>query len=115
MISFNDFEKLDLRIGKVLDAESVEGSDKLIRIELDLGSVDNEQEGPKWRQVVSGIGDVYDPKDLIGKYVVLVANLKPRMLMGFESQGMILAASDEKGKLSLLTTMEDVEPGAEVS
>ncbi len=115
MISFNDFEKLELRIGKVLDAERVEGSDKLIRIELDLGSADADRNNSEWRQVVAGIGDVYDPIDLIGKHVVVVANLEPRMLMGFESQGMILAATDDKENLSLLTTMEDVEPGAEVS
>ena len=115
MISFKDFEKLELRIGKVLDAERVEGSDKLLRIELDMGSVDAEQNGSEWRQIVSGIGNVYDPKDLVGKHLVVVANLEPRMLMGFESQGMILAASDDKENLSLLTTMEDVEPGAEVT
>src|SRR3989344_2155843 len=98
-ISFQDFQKLDLRIGKIELAEKVKGADKLLRIEVDLGS--------EKRQLVAGIANHYDPEDLIGKQVIVIANLEPRTLKGIESNGMILAASAEDG-LVLLTTDKEI-------
>lgn len=87
LITIDDFAKLDLRVVKVLEAEKVEGSDKLLKLRVELGS--------ETRQVVSGIAGYYSPESLVGKQVILVANLKPVKLRGIESQGMILAASND--------------------
>ena len=87
LVTIEDFAKLDLRVAKVLEAEKVEGSDKLLKLKLEMGG--------GIRQVVSGIAKYYSPDSLIGKSVILVANLKPVKLKGIESQGMILAASNE--------------------
>jgi methionine--tRNA ligase beta chain len=86
MISFAEFQKLDLRVAKVIHAEKVDMSDKLLRLELDLGD--------EKRQILSGIYEWYKPKDLIGKQVVIIANLEPRQIMGLESQGMLLCAGE---------------------
>lgn len=88
LISIEDFAKIDLRVAKVLEAEKVEGADKLLKLKLEMGN--------EIRQVVSGIAKHYTPEELVGKFVILVANLKPVKLKGIESQGMILAASDDK-------------------
>lgn len=87
-ITFDEFEKIDLRLAKVLAAEAVKGSKKLLKLQVKLGSEE--------RQIVSGIAKFYKPEDLVGKTVVIVANLKPARLMGETSQGMILSASDEE-------------------
>jgi methionyl-tRNA synthetase len=87
LITIDDFAKLDLRVVKVLEAEKVEGSDKLLKLRVEMGS--------ETRQVVSGIAKHYTPESMVGKYVILVANLKPVKLKGIESQGMILAASND--------------------
>jgi methionyl-tRNA synthetase len=105
-ITIDDFKKIDLRIARVLEAEKVPKSDKLLRIQIELG---NER-----RQVVAGIAQHYKPEDLIGKQIVLVANLQPAKLMGQESKGMILAASDETGKLSIIGVESEVQNGATV-
>jgi len=105
MISFEDFKKIELKIGKILKAEKIEGSDKLLLLEVDLG---NEK-----RQIVAGIGKKYESSSLVGKNVVVVANLEPKKLMGYESQGMILAA-DRGGEPVLLVPEEEVEPGSSV-
>jgi len=89
MITIDDFARVDLRVVKVIEAEKVEGSDKLLKLKVEMGD--------ETRQVVSGISKHYNPQDLIGKSVVLVANLKPVKLRGIESQGMILAAGDDTG------------------
>lgn len=89
MISFEDFAQLELKTGTILEAQEVEGSQKLIRCMVDLG-----EEKP--RQIMAGVKQWYKPENLIGKQVVIVANLQPRMMMGLESQGMMLAAGDEK-------------------
>lgn len=102
MISFEDFKKAELRIAKVITAERVEGSDKLLRLTVSLG----EEE----RQIVAGIGKAYAPEALISKEIVIVTNLEPRKLMGLESQGMLLAASDD-GVPVLLVPDKDVRPG----
>jgi methionyl-tRNA synthetase len=102
----DDFTKLDLRIAKVTAAERVEKTDKLLKMTLDVGG--------KPRQVVSGIAEHYSPEDMIGRNVILVANLKPVKLRGILSEGMILAASDDSGKLVLATVSEDIAGGARV-
>lgn len=113
-ISFDDFKKVELKTAKILEANRVEGSEKLIQLLLDDGSKKEESDLPVSRQIVAGIGTKYEPEALIGKTIVIVANLEPRNLMGLESQGMLLAASnDEQGPI-LLTTMEEIEPGSEI-
>ena len=105
-ITIEDFAKLDLRVAKVLEAEKIEGSDKLLKLKLELGS--------ETRQVVSGIAKHYAPESLIGKSVILVANLKPVKLKGVESQGMILAASNDSG-LVIATLDGAIESGSKVT
>jgi len=104
-ISIEDFDKVELKIGKIMAAERVEKSDKLIKLKVDIGEE---------RQVVAGIGKAYDPEYLVGKEIVVVANLKPAKLMGVESRGMLLAASDENGKPSILILDREVKPGTRV-
>ncbi len=105
-ITIDDFAKIDLRVAKVLEAEKIEGTDKLIKFKLKLGD--------EVRQVVSGIAKYYKPDELKGMDVILVANLKPVKLKGVESQGMILTASGKKD-LVLLTTDKDTDSGNKVS
>lgn len=105
-ITIEDFEKLDLRAAKVLSCEKVKGSDKLLKLSLDVGG--------STRQVVSGIAKYYKPEEMVGKTVVLVANLKPVKLRGEDSFGMILAGSDGK-KLSLVTLDSDIPTGSRIS
>lgn len=102
MITIDDFKKVDLRVGKILEAERVEGSDKLIKLQVDLGE--------EKRQILAGIGTIYEPAILVGKEVIIVANLEPRKMMGLESNGMLLAASDELGPVILMPESE-VKPG----
>jgi methionine--tRNA ligase beta chain len=105
-ISFEDFKKLDIRIGKIISAERVEGSDKLLKLEVDFG---DPPAGGK-RQILAGIGKIYAPEALIGKECPFAYNLAPRALMGLESQGMILCPSDENGPV-LLHPDREVLPG----
>jgi len=102
-ISIDDFAKVELRVGQVKAAEKVKGADKLLRLEVDLGT--------EVRQVVAGIAESYAPELLIGRKVVIVANLAPRKLRGLESNGMIVAASPEGGKAVLAGFLEDVPVG----
>ncbi len=104
-ITIDDFAKIDLRVAKVLECENVEGSDKLLKLQLEVGT--------EKRQVVSGISKYYAPEDLIGKYVVLVANLKPVKLRGVESNGMILAAADDE-RLAVVTPLSEIPSGTQV-
>jgi methionyl-tRNA synthetase len=106
-ISIEEFARMKLVVGKVLLAEPVPNSKKLVRLEVDLGE-------SKPRQIVAGIGAVYQPQDLVGKSIVVVANLKPAKLMGVESQGMLLAATLPDGSPVLLTVEKDVPPGSGV-
>jgi methionyl-tRNA synthetase len=103
-ITIDDFAKIDLRVGTVKVAERVPKSDKLLRLEIDIGT--------EVRQVVAGIAEAYAPEPLIGRKVVIVANLAPRKLRGLESNGMIVAASLEGGKPVLAGFLEEVPPGA---
>ena len=102
-ITIEDFAKVELRVGQVKVAEKVKGADKLLRLEVDLGT--------EMRQVVAGIAEAYAPETLIGRKVVIVANLAPRKLRGLESNGMIVAASPEGGKPILASFLEDVPVG----
>ena len=106
-ITIDDFAKVQFKTAEVVSCENHPKADKLYVLQLKLGE--------ETRQVVSGIKEYYKPEDLVGKKVVVVANLKPVKLRGVESKGMILAAEDSDGKLSLLSTLEDIKSGAIVS
>ncbi len=109
-ITYDDFTKLDLRVAKVIEAENHPNADKLICLKIDLGS--------EQRQIIAGLRGHYDPAELIGKQIVVVANLAPRTMRGLQSQGMLLAAhsEDEAGtSLILITPEKPATPGAEVS
>ena len=103
-ITIDDFKKIDLKLARILTAERVPKSDKLIKMQIEIG--------PERRQIVAGIAQHFKPEDLVGRLVVVVANLQPAKLMGQESQGMLLAASDNSGKLALLTVNADLESGS---
>ncbi len=109
-ISIDDFSKVELKVGLVKSAERIEGT-RLLKLIIDLGSEE--------RQIISGIAEYYTPEQLVGKKVIVVTNLKPKIIRGFESQGMILAAGckedEAKGiKPTLLTVEGDVPPGTRV-
>ena len=105
LIPIDDFAKVDLRVGEVKSAERVKGSDKLLHLKVDIGEVEA-------RTIVAGIAEAYEPEKLLGRKVVIVANLQPRKLRGLTSQGMIVAASLEGGRPVLAGFLEDVPPGA---
>ena len=106
-ISIDEFAKVEMRVGEVKVAEKVKGADKLLRLEVDIGT--------EVRQVVAGIAEAYAPESLVGRKVVIVTNLQPRKLRGLESNGMIVAASvGEKGKPVLAGFLEDVPVGAKL-
>lgn len=104
-ISYSDFEKLDLRVAKITAAEAIEASEKLVKISLDVGGDS--------RQIVAGIKKHYAPEELVGKLIVIVANLEVRKLMGEESRGMLLAAGDDE-HIVLLTPEKEIVSGARV-
>ena len=105
-IAFEDFEKLDIRVGTVLECAKVPKADKLLCFKI--------ADGLENRTIVSGIAKYYKPEDLVGKQVCFIANLPPRKLKGIESQGMILSAMDYDGSLSVATVERPVKPGSEV-
>jgi methionyl-tRNA synthetase len=104
-IAIDDFAKVDLRVGQVLAAEPVKGSDKLLQLRVDIG-----EEEP--RTLAAGIAEAYTPDQLVGRKVVIVANLQPRKLRGITSNGMIVAASVEGGKPVLAGFLEEIPVGA---
>ncbi|MEZ0361228.1 MAG: methionine--tRNA ligase subunit beta [Hydrogenobacter sp.] len=106
IIGIEDFLKLDMRLAKVIYAERIEGSEKLLKLKVSLG---NEE-----RTVVAGIAKHYTPEEIIGKKILLLANLKPRKILGIESQGMVLALSDGE-RLSLIVPDKEVAEGTRVS
>jgi methionyl-tRNA synthetase len=106
LVTFDDFKKLDLRVAEIKVAEKIEKSDRLLKLTV---------MAPEERTVVAGIAEYYNPEDLIGRQVIMVANLEPAKLMGVTSHGMILAARNEQGKLSLSALAEGVAPGSKVS
>lgn len=105
MISFDDFQKLDLRVAKVIEVERVEGSEKLLKLQIGLG---REQ-----RQILAGLRQFYQPEELIGKEIIVVTNLEPRVIFGLESRGMLLAADDVRGPV-LLVPDREVNPGTRI-
>ena len=125
MINYDDFSKMELRVAKILEASRVEGSDKLLKLILEAG--DRDAAGaPVNKQVLAGIGKSYEPENLIGKQIAIVANLEPRKFtiklkkedgqaeqVILESNGMVLAASDENG-IALLNPDKEIKSGSEI-
>jgi methionyl-tRNA synthetase len=107
LIDFETFQKMDLRMGKILSAEKVKKADKLLQLSVDTG-IDT-------RTVVSGIAQHYAPEDVVGKTVLVLLNLAPRKIRGVESQGMVLMAENEEGELSFLETEKEFLQGQSVS
>ncbi len=105
MINFQDFQKIELRIGTILAAEPIVGSEKLLKLSVDFGEV-----AP--RQVISSIAKTYKPTSLVGRQFLFVTNLEPRMIMGLESQAMILATENAKGRLVLVKPSKKIAPGS---
>lgn len=103
MITFNDFKKLDIRIGKVLSAEKISGTDKLMKLEVDFGT--------EKRLLVAGLAQFFEPEHLVGKEIPVLMNLESKKIKGIESQGMILAI-DVDGKPILLHPEREVPPGS---
>ena len=106
-VSFDDFEKLDIRVGHIKDCQKIKKSNKLLQFTIDDGSGTD-------RTILSGIAKFYEPEQLIGKDVLFVANFAPRKMMGIESQGMILSAVNFDGSLSVTTTLGEVKPGSQI-
>ena len=107
-INYDHFSAMELRAATVTAAERVEGSDKLLKMQLDLGEL-----GP--RQIVAGVGKAYEPESLVNTQIIIVANLEPRSLMGLESNGMLLAARDADGVPVLLRPERSVPPGSKIN
>ena len=106
-MSFEDFEKLDIRVGTIKTCEKVKKANKLLKVTIDDGSGTD-------RTIVSGIAKFYNPEELVGKQVCFIANFAPRKLMGIESQGMILSAENFDGSLSVTRIDREVKPGSQV-
>ncbi len=104
-IAIDDFMKVELRVARIIEASEIEGADRLLKLQVDLGS--------EKRQLVAGIKKAYTPEELVGKHIVVVANLKPARLRGEESQGMLLAAQTDDGP-ALVSFDKDVTPGSVV-
>ena len=104
-INFEEFQKIDLRVGKIIEAERIKGTDKLLKLKVDLGE--------EKRQLVAGIAKFYQPEDLIEKEIIVVANLEPKTFREIESQGMLLAA-DVEGRPVIFKPDEEVPPGTKV-
>src|ERR1051326_891169 len=104
LITIDNFKQIELRVAKVLSAEKVPKSDKLLKLQVSIGT--------EQRQVVAGIAQHYKPEELVGRKIIVVANLAPAKIMGQESQGMLLAASDKEGKLSFVTVESDLVEGS---
>ena len=107
MVSFQDFKQIELKVAKIQKVEDIAGKDKLYRLEIAIG-----EEKP--RTLVAGLKPFYSKEQLLGKQIVVVANLDPRPLAGIVSQGMLLATQNEKGAYSLVTVEEPVKPGSMV-
>lgn len=106
-VKFSEWQKLDLRTGKILEVENIEGADKLYKLEIDLGK--------EKRTLVAGLKPYYKPEELIGKSCIVFTNLEPKTIRGVESRGMILAAiSEDESNVKLLQPDEDIELGSKV-
>jgi methionyl-tRNA synthetase len=104
---YDDFAKLDMRVGEILSAEKIEKSKKLLKLQVDIGV--------EVRTVLSGIAEQFSTEDVIGKKVILLANLQPRKMMGIESQGMILMSEDKEGVFRFLTPEGEADNGSTIS
>lgn len=105
-VTYDDFAKLDLRVGEVTKASPVEGSSKLLKLSVSLGGEE--------RTIIGGIGKAYTSEELVGKQIIIIANLEPKELMGETSHGMLLAAHDVEGRPVLLTADTEVPPGSTI-
>lgn len=105
MVSFDEFMKMDIRVARVESVEKVPGTDKLYEMQIDAGEK---------RTIVSGIADQYKPEELIGTDIVVIMNLDPRKIRGIDSHGMLLAAEDSAGAVSLLVPMRKIKQGTRV-
>lgn len=103
IISFDDFKKIEMKIGVIESAEKKEGSDKLLVLKINIGD--------ETRQILSGISKFYTPEEIVGKRVLVLVNLQPRMIMGMESQGMLLCGVDENDNVTLLHPDKEVPAG----
>ena len=106
-ISFDDFARLDIRIGTITNAEPVEGADKLLKLTVDTGEAE-------LRQLVAGIAEAYGADDVIGRQIPVLTNLEPKTIRGVQSQGMILCPSDDAGAPVLLHPDREITPGAKL-
>ena len=107
-ITYDDFAKLDLRVGRVVECIAHPNADKLLLVKVDIGT--------EQRQIVAGIRGYYEPEALVGKLIVIVANLAPRVMRGQESQGMLLAASNaDRSQVIVISPAQDIPPGSKVS
>lgn len=104
IISFDDFAKVDLRVGTIISADDLEESNKLLKLVVDIGI--------EKRQIIAGVKKFYNVEDLVGRQIVIVANLEPKSLAGYESQGMLLAANNEEGGPVVLLPEKPVADGA---
>jgi methionyl-tRNA synthetase len=105
MINIDDFKKVELKVAKIIEAERIAESEKLLKLKVSLGDEE--------RQVLAGIGKYYDPADLVGKEIVIVANLEPKSLAGYESQGMLLAATDSvSGEPVIISPVKETTAGS---
>ncbi|PIN77871.1 methionine--tRNA ligase subunit beta [Candidatus Woesearchaeota archaeon CG10_big_fil_rev_8_21_14_0_10_34_12] len=108
-VDFPDWQKIDLRVGKILNVAEVDGADKLLKLEVDIGEENT-------KTILAGIKKYYSKDELMGKNIVVFCNLEPRKMKGIESQGMLLAAtSEDKSKVILLQPESDIKPGAKIS
>ncbi len=125
-IDFDDFSKVEIKIGEIIEAEKVENADRLLKLKVDFGGGitgdegnDSDSEvndkGGEIRQIVSGIAEYYEPENLIGLKTPFVTNLKPRTIKGIESNGMILAAKDEEGNFSIMQVDQKIKKGTRLS
>ena len=105
-MTIEEFKQADIRVAKVVSAERVEGSEKLLKLRVDSDGS---------RQILAGIAKTHTPEELVGKEIIIIANLEPRIMMGMESQGMVLAAHGENGEPVLLLPERDVFPGSKIS
>ncbi|MBC7216839.1 MAG: methionine--tRNA ligase subunit beta [Candidatus Caldatribacterium sp.] len=105
-IHLEDFQKIDLRVGEIVSAERVEGTRALMVLRVNLGDEE--------RTLVAGLAPYYAPEEMVGKRVIVVANLEPAVIRGIKSQGMLLAADDGQGNVSLVTVDRDIAPGSRV-
>jgi len=107
MATIEDFKNLGLKVAKIIEAQKIENSDKLLKLIVDLGT--------EKRQIIAGIGKDYEPKELLGRQIIIASSLEPRRIMGFESQGMLLATRDQDGKVVLIQPEKESPNGSDVS